>query len=61
MPGPTTYRFAARARQLGVVVVLNLFERDGDRRYDTTPVLDADGTLLGEDAHGPYHRLHGLP
>ena len=28
-------------------MVLNLFERDGQRCYDTTPVLDADGTLLG--------------
>jgi N-carbamoylputrescine amidase len=47
VPGPTTEAFAARARRLGVVVVLNLFERDGDRCYDTSPVLDADGTLLG--------------
>jgi N-carbamoylputrescine amidase len=27
--------------------VLNLFERDGDRTYDTSPVIDADGKLLG--------------
>jgi beta-ureidopropionase len=47
VPGPTTETFAARARQLGVVVVLNLFERDGDRCYDTSPVIDADGALLG--------------
>jgi N-carbamoylputrescine amidase len=47
VPGPTTDTFAARARQLGVVVVLNLFERDGERCYDTSPVIDADGTLLG--------------
>ncbi len=47
VPGPTTDAFAARARDLGVVVVLNLYERDGDRCYDCSPVLDADGTLLG--------------
>jgi N-carbamoylputrescine amidase len=47
VPGPTTEAFADRARRLGVVVVLNLFERDGPRCYDTSPVLDADGTLLG--------------
>jgi N-carbamoylputrescine amidase len=47
VPGPTTEAFARLARQLGVVVVLNLFERDGDRCYDTSPVLDADGRLLG--------------
>ena len=47
VPGPTTEAFATRASRLGVVVVLNLFERDGDRTYDTSPVIDADGTLLG--------------
>ena len=29
------------------MVVASLFERDGDRCYDTSPVIDADGTLLG--------------
>jgi N-carbamoylputrescine amidase len=47
VPGPVTDRFAERARQLGIVVVLNLYERDGDRCYDTSPVIDADGALLG--------------
>jgi beta-ureidopropionase len=47
VPGPTTDTFARLARQLGVVVVLNLFERDGERCYDTSPVIDADGCLLG--------------
>jgi beta-ureidopropionase len=47
VPGPTTDIFADLARRLGVVVVLNLFERDGDRCYDTSPVIDADGALLG--------------
>ncbi len=47
VPGPTTDRFAAAARELGVVVVLNLYERDGERAFDSSPVIDADGTLLG--------------
>ena len=47
VPGPTTERFAAKARELGVVVVLNLYERDGERAFDASPVIDADGTLLG--------------
>lgn len=47
VPGPTTDAFAARARELGVVAVLNLFERDGDRTFDCSPVVDADGSLLG--------------
>ncbi len=47
VPGPTTEAFAARARALGVVVILNLYERDGTRAYDCSPVIDADGSLLG--------------
>ena len=47
IPGPTTDAFAARAASLGLVVVLNLFERDGERTYDASPVIDADGRLLG--------------
>lgn len=47
VPGPTTDAFAAKARELGVVAVLNLFERDGDRTFDCSPVIDADGTLAG--------------
>mgnify|MGYP000715326855 CR=1 FL=1 len=30
-----------------MVVVLNLYERDGDRCFDTSPVIDGDGALLG--------------
>ncbi len=47
VPGPLTEAFAAKAREFGVVVVLNLFERDGDRTFDCSPVIDADGALLG--------------
>jgi beta-ureidopropionase len=47
VPGPMTEQFAAQAKKLGVVVVINLFERDGDRCFDCSPVIDADGTLLG--------------
>jgi len=47
VPGPTTDAFCLRARELGVVVVLNLYERDGERGFDCSPIIDADGTLLG--------------
>jgi N-carbamoylputrescine amidase len=47
VPGPITGAFSNKARDLGIVVVLNLYERDGDRAYDCSPVIDADGTLLG--------------
>ena len=48
VPGPTTGMFAALAAELGVVIVLNLFERDGDKTYDTSPVIDGDGSILGK-------------
>ena len=47
VPGPMTDAFSARARQHGVVIVLNLYERDGNRAFDCSPVIDADGSLLG--------------
>jgi len=47
VPGPVTESFQELAAELGIVVVLNLFERDGDKTFDTSPVIDADGTLLG--------------
>ncbi len=47
VPGPTTETFCALAQELGVVIVLNQFERDGGSTYDTSPVIDADGSLLG--------------
>ena len=47
IPGPTTEEFASLAKDLGVVLVLNLFERDGDLTYDTSPVINSDGSLLG--------------
>lgn len=45
--GPIMRAFQDKARELGVVVVLNLYERDGSCAYDCSPVIDADGNLLG--------------
>lgn len=47
VPGPTTDAFRERARKHGMVIVLNLYERDGIRAFDCSPVIDADGRLLG--------------
>jgi predicted amidohydrolase len=47
LDGPIVRAFQHQARELGVVIVLNLFERDGARTFDSSPVIDADGTLLG--------------
>ncbi len=47
VPGETTGAFCRVAAKHGAVIVLNLFEREGANAYDTSPVIDADGTLLG--------------
>ena len=47
IPGPTTELFCAKAKEHDVVIVVNLFERDGDKTFDSSPVIDADGTILG--------------
>ncbi|HAR36250.1 MAG TPA: carbon-nitrogen hydrolase [Acidobacteria bacterium] len=47
VPGPTTDILARKAADLGVVVIFNLLEiRDG-KTYDSSPVIDSDGRLLG--------------
>ena len=48
VPGPTTEEFAALSKKYGIVTVLNLFERDGGKTYDCSPVIDANGQLLGK-------------
>jgi predicted amidohydrolase len=48
IPGPTTKIFSKLAKDLGVVIVLNLFELDGEHTYDTSPVINSDGNILGK-------------
>ena len=47
VPGPLTEEFSALSARRGVVTVLNLFEAAGGRTFDSSPVIDADGRLLG--------------
>ncbi|MCP4593309.1 MAG: carbon-nitrogen hydrolase family protein [bacterium] len=48
IPGPTTDVLSKRARALSLVVVFNLYESDGSGCcFDSSPVIDADGQLLG--------------
>ncbi len=47
IPGPVTKLFSEAAKKFGVVVVLNLYAKDGSLAFDASPVIDADGTLLG--------------
>jgi len=47
VPGPTTDAFSVLARHLGIVVVLIVFEDAPEGTFDCSPVIDADGSLLG--------------
>ncbi len=46
IPGPVTDRFSALAKELGVVLILSLFERRTAGLYhNTAVVIDADGSI----------------
>ena len=54
VPGPSTESFGALARELGVVVVLSLFERRAPGLYhNTAVVLEKDGSIAGT-----YRKMH---
>ncbi len=54
IPGPSTATFGALARELGVVLVLSLFEKRAPGLYhNTAVVLEKDGTIAGT-----YRKMH---
>lgn len=44
---PAVTRLAPLAAELGVVIPVSIFERDGPHTYNSLVMLDADGTTLG--------------
>ena len=49
VPGPTTERFSRLAAELGIVIVLPLYEKEQDGfLYNTAAVIDSDGKYLGK-------------
>jgi len=54
IPGPSTERLAALAKELGVVLVASLFEKRAEGLYhNTAAIIDADGSYLGK-----YRKMH---
>lgn len=54
IPGPSTESFGALAKELGVVIVLSLFEKRAAGLYhNTAVVLEKDGTIAGK-----YRKMH---
>src|SRR5260370_33788505 len=57
VPGPTTDRMGALARELSIVLIAPVFERAPDGRYfNTAAVLGPDGRLTGKrrDCTDPF-------
>lgn len=56
VPGPTVERFRALARELGLAMVLPVYEVANEGEYyNTAAVVDADGSYLGK------YRKHHIP
>ena len=54
IPGPSTEEFGALAAELGIVLVLSLFERRAAGLYhNTSVVLERDGSIAGK-----YRKMH---
>lgn len=54
IPGPSTDDFGTLAKELGVVIVLSLFERRAPGLYhNTAVVIEKDGTIAGK-----YRKMH---
>ena len=54
VPGPSTERLSAVAKELGVVLIASLFEKRAEGLYhNTAVVIDADGRYLGK-----YRKMH---
>ncbi|MCB9017876.1 MAG: carbon-nitrogen hydrolase [Paludibacteraceae bacterium] len=54
IPGPSTEEFGALAKELGVVLVLSLFEKRAVGLYhNTAVVLERDGSIAGK-----YRKMH---
>ena len=54
IPGPTTVKMQAIAKELGVVLIVSLFEKRAQGLYhNTAAIIDADGSYLGK-----YRKMH---
>jgi agmatine deiminase len=55
IPGPSTDAFSALARELSIVVIVPIFEKDEAGYYNSLAVIDSDGSLL------PVYRKVHIP
>ena len=61
IPGPTTERFQALAAELGMVMILPMYEQEQPGvLYNTAAVVDADGTYLGKYRKNHIPQVRGF-
>ncbi|HYM31044.1 MAG TPA: carbon-nitrogen hydrolase family protein [Candidatus Cybelea sp.] len=48
IPGPTTRLLAEKAKRYGMTIVGSMYERVGNRYYNSAPVIGPDGAILGK-------------
>ena len=53
IPGPSTEAFSALAKELQIVIIVPVFEKDESGFYNSVAVIDADGSLLPT-----YRKVH---
>ncbi|WP_214083684.1 agmatine deiminase family protein [Methanothrix sp.] len=53
IPGQSTEAFSALARELGIVIIIPIYEKTEDDYYNSAAVIDSDGSLLET-----YHKTH---
>jgi predicted amidohydrolase len=56
IPGPISNAVCERAKAAKVDVIVNLAEKDGDKVYQTSLLIDAQGKLVGK-----YRQTHRMP
>ena len=54
IPGPTTEALSQLAKELNIVIVAgSIFEKDGDKFYNTATIFNNNGQILGK-----YRKIH---
>ncbi len=53
IPGPTTALLAEKAKRYGMTIVGSMYEKVGNRYYNSAPVIGPDGSILGK-----YRKTH---
>ena len=48
IPGPTTRLLSEKAQRYGMTIIGSIYEKSGERYYNSSPVIGPDGRILGK-------------